>query len=138
MSFVEVGRVNAIYVCYQGTYMCAIQHSVGSEFSLYNYMRLVLQAETRFCMTLMGDCAMLYMCTGSAFIQGINYACASEVPVQYRRAAFSSVMSTVAKLHAYHWVYTVNDRKIEYLDSAPFFQDQVLCIWFTLSLIFFC
>ena len=59
-------------------------------------------------------------------MQGLNYPCASKVPVQHRRQAFSSVMTTLAKLHGYIWVYTTTYEKTEYLDSAGFFQHQVI------------
>ena len=58
-------------------------------------------------------------------MQGLNYPCASKVPVQHRSAAFESVMKSLARLHGYHWVYTSTDQKTEYLDSAQFFQHQV-------------
>ena len=56
-------------------------------------------------------------------MQGLNYPCASKVPVQHRRQAFSSVMSTLAKLHGYRWRH--GETKSEYLESAEFFQHQV-------------
>ena len=58
-------------------------------------------------------------------MQGLNYPCASKVPVQHRRQAFSSVMTTLARLHGYRWIYTRTNQKTEYLDSAKFFQHQV-------------
>ena len=58
-------------------------------------------------------------------MQGLNYPCASKVPVQHRRQAFTSVMTSLARLHGFIWVYTITDQKTEYLDSAGFFQHQV-------------
>ena len=58
-------------------------------------------------------------------MQGLNYPCASKVPVQHRRQAFSSVMSTLAKLHGFRWVHYKTEEKSEYLESAEFFQHQV-------------
>ena len=57
--------------------------------------------------------------------QGLNYPCASKVPVQHRRQAFSSVMNTLAKLHGRKWVHGEAKEKSEYLESAQFFHHQV-------------
>ena len=58
-------------------------------------------------------------------MQGLNYPCASKVPVEHRSRAFSSVMTTLAKLHGYRWVHYNTEEKTEYLESAEFFQHQV-------------
>ena len=58
-------------------------------------------------------------------MQGLNYPCASKVLVQHRRQAFSSVMNTLAKLHGFRWVHYITEEKLEYLESADFFQHQV-------------
>ena len=60
-------------------------------------------------------------------MQGLNYPCASKFPVEHRSVAFSSVLSTLAKLHGYRWVNRFT-QKTEYLDSAQFFQHQVRVI----------
>ena len=59
------------------------------------------------------------MCTGP------NYQCTAKVPMQHRRAAFASVMTSLARLHGFRWVKGGTHEKSEHLDSAQFFQHQV-------------
>ena len=62
------------------------------------------------------------------YMQGLNYPCASKVPVEHRSRAFSSVMNTLAKLHGYRWVHYSTEEKMDYLESAEFFRNRVLIV----------